>query len=131
MIGLATYSSKNRVGLKIEERLLWVILDRADQFRRPFDVRTRAKAASLGRMASPFPVEDFRLLFFASFPGAPRVGPKCEELNVSKSLCPTERTSIRRAVTSLTGHKQTTARPQFSACHSRSDGGRRAIFYGE
>src|SRR3981081_420404 len=46
--------------------------------------RDAAHHSGSGRMASPYPVGDFHLLFFASFPGALRVGsiaslPRCSQ----------------------------------------------------
>src|ERR1700747_1110052 len=43
----------------------------------------------------------------------PKPYPKCEELNVSKSgrVCPIERTSMRRAATSLNGMDRPRSRP--------------------
>src|ERR1700687_2589755 len=49
--------------------------------------RDAAHHSGSGRMASPYPMGDFHLLFFASFPGALRVGSKCERFTAGKS-CP-------------------------------------------
>jgi hypothetical protein len=50
----------------------WPMVSPANASRRPS--RDAAHHSGSGRMASPFPVGDFHLLFFASFPGALRSG---------------------------------------------------------
>jgi hypothetical protein len=50
----------------------WPMVSPVNASRRPS--RDAAHHSGSGRMASPFPVGDFHLLFFASFPGALRVG---------------------------------------------------------
>jgi hypothetical protein len=59
-----------------------------------------------GRLAIPFPMGDFHLLFFASKTGALRIGSKCEEeLNVRKASqhCPNDRTFFVCARSSQVG----------------------------
>jgi len=108
---------------------------------------TRKKVASWARKASccarssPLPAQERRVL--AKRPGTPDLrtrrlvsvsevrtvwsatsapGSKCEELNVSKTspLCPTIRTSTRRAATSLMGQERstttTTRAPRVASC---------------
>jgi hypothetical protein len=50
----------------------WPMVSPVNASRRPS--RDAAHHSGSGRMASPFPVGDFHLLFFASFPGAHRCG---------------------------------------------------------
>jgi hypothetical protein len=52
----------------------WPMVSPVNASRRPS--RDAAHHSGSGRMASPFPVGDFHLLFFASFPGALRLGSK-------------------------------------------------------
>jgi hypothetical protein len=89
----------------------WPVASPVNASRRPS--RDAAHHSGSGRMASPFPVGDFHLLFFASFPGALRSGSKCETLNLSDSspLTSREQTTKRRVATSLTGQKATSVRP--------------------
>src|SRR6266436_3990833 len=54
----------------------WPVVSPVNASRRPS--RDAAHHSGSGRMASPYPVGDFHLLFFASFPGALRVGPWAE-----------------------------------------------------
>jgi hypothetical protein len=50
----------------------WPMVSPVNASRRPS--RDAVHHSGSGRMASPFPVGDFHLLFFASFPGALRNG---------------------------------------------------------
>src|ERR1700720_817623 len=50
----------------------WPVVSPVNASRRPS--RDAAHHSGSGRMASPYPIGDFYLLFFASFPGALRVG---------------------------------------------------------
>src|SRR2546423_877695 len=50
----------------------WPVVSPVNASRRPS--RDAAHHSGSGRMASPYPVGDFHLLFFASFPGALRDG---------------------------------------------------------
>src|ERR1700730_9741770 len=50
----------------------WPVVSPVNASRRPS--RDAAHHSGSGRMASPYPMGDFHLLFFASFPGALRVG---------------------------------------------------------
>src|SRR6202049_3800039 len=57
----------------------WPVVSPVNASRRPS--RDAAHHSGSGRMASPYPMGDFHLLFFASFPGALRLGSKA-------SFCP-------------------------------------------
>src|ERR1700757_1498357 len=59
----------------------WPVVSPVNASRRPS--RDAAHHSGSGRMASPYPMGDSHLLFFASFPGALRVGS-----NYADSLCP-------------------------------------------
>src|SRR5260370_15125808 len=60
----------------------WPVVSPMNASRRPS--RDAAHHSGSGRMASPYPVGDFHLLFFASFPGALRSGSECEILYASR-----------------------------------------------
>src|SRR5450631_1710374 len=54
----------------------WPVVSPVNASRRPS--RDAAHHSGSGRIANPYPMGDFHLLFFASFPGALRVGSKTE-----------------------------------------------------
>src|ERR1700736_4511770 len=59
----------------------WPVISPVNASRRPS--RDAAHHSGSGRMASPYPMGDFHLLFFASFPGALRVGSNSSDLACS------------------------------------------------
>src|SRR6202051_3260306 len=61
----------------------WPVVSPVNASRRPS--RDAAHHSGSGRMASPYPVGDFHLLFFASFPGALRSGSQAAFLTASAS----------------------------------------------
>src|SRR6267378_1540698 len=62
----------------------WPVVSPVNASRRPS--RDAAHHSGSGRMASPYPMGDFHLLFFASFPGALRVGSIATELGCSRDV---------------------------------------------
>src|ERR1700716_1635712 len=63
----------------------WPVVSPVNASRRPS--RDAAHYSGSGRMASPYPVGDFHLLFFASFPGALRVGSFSEIGARTREVC--------------------------------------------
>src|SRR6202048_2724600 len=61
----------------------WPVVSPVNASRRPS--RDAAHHSGSGRMASPYPIGDFHLLFFASFPGALRVGVICVDFGMFAS----------------------------------------------
>src|SRR5215470_16134873 len=61
----------------------WPVVSPVNASRRPS--RDAAHHSGSGRLASPYPMGDFHLLFFASFPGALRIGSKSTKLIVSRT----------------------------------------------
>src|ERR1700681_3767550 len=86
----------------------WPVVSPVNASRRPS--RDAAHHSGSGRMASPYPMGDFHLLFFASFPGALRIG--------SDSELGPRLTLVRSSPDS--GHAGTTVAGPFGAnsCHS-------------
>src|SRR3981081_1457893 len=71
----------------------WPVVSPVNASRRPS--RDAAHHSGSGRMASPYPMGDFHLLFFASFPGALRFGVKSrpQAANARSPFIPQQRTS--------------------------------------
>jgi hypothetical protein len=62
----------------------WPVVSPVNASRRPS--RDAAHQSGSGRMASPYPVGDFHLLFFASFPGALRCGSFATEMSCPRHV---------------------------------------------
>src|SRR5262252_5520579 len=62
----------------------WPVVSPVNASRRPS--RDAAHHSGSGRMASPYPMGDFHLLFFASFPGALRFGSRASSLATDVGL---------------------------------------------
>src|ERR1700682_1831388 len=62
----------------------WPVVSPVNASRRPS--RDAAHHSGSGRMASPYPMGDFHLLFFASFPGALRSGSQTEVSGLARHV---------------------------------------------
>src|ERR1700724_1089085 len=71
----------------------WPVVSPVNASRRPS--LDAAHHSGSGRMASPYPVGDFHLLFFASFPGALRCGSKTEVCPLARHVRSTLRSRHR------------------------------------
>src|SRR5437870_13577139 len=63
----------------------WPVVSPVNASRRPS--RDAAHHSGSGRMAGPYPMGDFHLLFFASFPGALRHGSNAEVGAPNRDVC--------------------------------------------
>src|SRR4029077_927230 len=75
MTGVAFSSADLHLGIRPVSQLnTWPVVSPVNASRRPS--RDAAHHSGSGRMASPYPMGDFHLLFFATFPGALGEGAK-------------------------------------------------------
>jgi hypothetical protein len=81
----------------------WPVVSPVNASRRPS--RDAAHHSGSGRMASPYPMGDFHLLFFASFPGALRIGSNSEVAAIPSYFC----------FAPMNGHRETQRPSPFGA----------------